>query len=554
MMHCMLTFTEIRERIATAPARLRVTARVARTSGMIWNWKAAGLKAAARMLLKERQSPSAVFRLHAANSPDRVGLVWRDQKLTFREIDERLDRIAAALARRGLSRGQSVVVMMRNRAEFLLLQSAVARAGGAAVSVSWRSTPSELVYLAGHCGARFIAFEHDLHSVVEQALEQLDVPKNRLVCVGGKIEGTLAFDDLVHEQGEKVEEADDEDAAVVVYTSGTTGKPKGAVRKFPKDTFVAAMRFISETPMRHDDVHLAACPLYHSTAFGFSALTFLLGGTVAVLDEFKAEHFLEAVERWNVTTTAVVPTMLHRILSIDPAVLSKYKTRSLRIVFCGGAPLPGPLAIAFMDRFGDILYNFYGATETGLVTLATPADLRAAPGTIGRAIEGNEIRLLDDQGRDVPTGAVGELYVKNDLLVAGYHKDEAATRESMRDGFFSVGDLARRDGAGRYFIEGRKRDMIISGGVNVYPAEVEGVLEQHPDIAEVAVVGLPDPEWGERVTAFVVRRRGSHVDEGALRAWTRERLAGPKVPREFRFLEALPRNPTGKVLKRELRA
>jgi fatty-acyl-CoA synthase len=254
-----------------------------------------------------------------------------------------------------------------------------------------------------------------------------------------------------------------------------------------------------------------------------------------------------------VTTTAVVPTMLHRIMELPEATRRRYDTRSLRVVFSGGAPLPGPLAIDFMDAFGDILFNFYGATETGLVTLAKPDDLRAAPGTIGKAVPGNDIRLLDDDRRDVGAGEVGELYVKNKLLVAGYHRDDAATKESLVDGYFSVGDLARRDRDGRYFIEGRKRDMVISGGVNVYPAEVEGVLEQHPDIGEVAVVGVPDREWGERVRAFLVPRSGRTVDPGVIKVWARERLAGAKVPRDFVVVDALPRNPTGKVLKRELR-
>jgi fatty-acyl-CoA synthase len=245
--------------------------------------------------------------------------------------------------------------------------------------------------------------------------------------------------------------------------------------------------------------------------------------------------------------------MLQRILDLPEEVKRRYDARSLRAVFSGGAPLPAPVATDFMDRFGDVVFNFYGATETGLVTLAKPADLRAAPGTIGKAIPGNEIRLVGEDGRDVPVGKVGELYVKNKLLVAGYHRDEEATRASMLDGFFSVGDLARCDRDGRYFIEGRKRDMVISGGVNVYPVEIEGVLEHHPDVAEVAVVGVPDREWGERVRAFVVRKPGSTVDEGELKTYARERLAGPKVPRDFVFLDALPRNPTGKVLKRELR-
>jgi fatty-acyl-CoA synthase len=350
-----------------------------------------------------------------------------------------------------------------------------------------------------------------------------------------------------------VESGAQEDAAVVIYTSGTTGKPKGAVRKFPKDGMHAIMQFLGETPMRADDVHLVTCPLYHSTAFGFLSFNALLGGTAVLMDEFKPEALLQLVEKHGVTTSAVVPTILHRVMALGPEVLAKYDVRSMRGIFTVGAPLPGPLGTQVMDHFGDVLFNCYGATETGLVTMAKPDDLRAAPGTIGKALPGNEVRLLDDKGKDVPPGTVGELYVRNKMLVAGYHNDAASTRASMREGFFSVGDLARRDRDGRFFIEGRKRDMIISGGVNVYPAEVEAAIEANPDVAEVAVVGVEDPEWGERVRAFVVRKPGTSLDEGALKLWCRDRLAGPKVPRDFVFLDALPRNPTGKVLKRELR-
>jgi fatty-acyl-CoA synthase len=448
--------------------------------------------------------------------------------------------------------------MMRNRPEFLEVQSGASRLGAAAVSVSWRSTAAELVYLANHCGARALVFEADLWHIVEQAKKDLpSIAARDFIAVGGDVPGCSRYEqDFIAEPRVEltVEKGVEDEAAVVIYTSGTTGKPKGAVRKFPKEAMHAAMQFIAETPMRVDDVHLVTCPLYHSTAFGFLAMSAILGATGVIMDEFKPESFLEHIDRFGVTTTAVVPTMLHRVLQLGPDVIRRYDTRSLRAIFSGGAPLPGPLAIDVMDQFGDVLYNFYGATETGLVTLAKPQDLRAAPGTIGKVVPGNEIRLLDDAGRDVPPGEVGELYARNKMLVAGYHNDAAATNASMKDGFFSVGDLARRDRDGRFFIEGRKRDMIISGGVNVYPAEVEAVLEAHPDVSECAVVGIEDPEWGERVRAFVVRKPGTSVDDAGLKLWCRERLAGPKVPRDFAFLDGLPRNPTGKVLKRELRA
>jgi fatty-acyl-CoA synthase len=226
------------------------------------------------------------------------------------------------------------------------------------------------------------------------------------------------------------------------------------------------------------------------------------------------------------------------------------------VVLCGGAQLPATVAARALDRLGPVLYNFYGATETGLVTTATPDDLRALPGTIGTALHGVSIRLLDEAGNAVGVGEVGELYAKNRMLVEGYHGDDDATRSSVRDGHFSVGDLATVDADGRYMIVGRRRDMVISGGMNIYPAEVEAVIEQHPDVSQVAVIGVADDEWGEKLRAFVVLRgEVDHAERRAseLKAWCRARVSGPKVPREWAFVEGLPSNPTGKILKRELK-
>jgi fatty-acyl-CoA synthase len=459
-----------------------------------------------------------------------------------------------ALVRRGVGRGSAVLILVKNRIEFFLLGLAANRAGAAAVTVSWRSTVPELAYLAAHSGAEAVFFDVDVADTMRDAVKALGaVPRRNFISVGGAVPGFHSLDEVIAAERDLVADVSHE-AAVVIYTSGTTGKPKGAVRKMAKSVLPATLAFIELTPMKLGEVHLSACPLYHSTATGFSTMTFLLGGTVVVLGSFSPERVLDAVERYRIDSTALVPTMIHRIIERGADEVRKHDLSSLRAIFSGGAPLGGQLAVDAMDVLGDKIYNFYGATETGIVTVAGPADLRAAPGTIGRAVPGNEIRLLDDQGREVPEGQVGELYARNGMLVEGYHADAEATRQSMLEGFFSVGDLARRDAAGRYHLEGRKRDMIISGGVNVYPAEVEAVLEGHPAVAEVAVVGVPDREWGERVRAFVAARPGQALTEDELRAYCKERLAGPKVPRDFVFLEHLPRNPTGKVLKRDLRA
>jgi fatty-acyl-CoA synthase len=550
-----------REAARSAASRVETAAALALKSGLLWELRPKGLVTAARLLARGRSGPSTIYRIHGANTPDKPALIFRDRSYTFGELDRSCDEIGAGLRHRGLT-GQSVLVMMKNRPEYLILSTAGSRVGASVVTVSWRSTPAELAYLAAHCGAKMVVFEESLAPTIEKVRAELPGIAKENWVVAGAPESTAytTFESLRREGHEAIEHH--EEGAVVVYTSGTTGKPKGAVRKFNKELLPSVLRFLRATPFRHDDVHLAACPLYHTTAFGFIAFTYILGGTVVLLDEFEPRKFLEAIQRHRVTTTVLVPTMLHRLLALGDEEIQKYDTRTLRAIFCTSAPLPGPDSDKTMELFGDIVHNLYGATETGVVTLAYPDDLRRSPGTIGRAAAGNEIRLLDDQGRDVPEGSVGELFARNAMLVAGYHGDDAATRGSMRDGFFSVGDLARKDANGCYHLEGRKRDMIISGGVNVYPAEVEACLEGHADVDEVAVIGVPDPEWGERVQAVVVlRAEASNAiaadPAAALRAYCKERLAGPKVPREFVILprgEHLPRNPTGKVLKRELRS
>jgi fatty-acyl-CoA synthase len=249
----------------------------------------------------------------------------------------------------------------------------------------------------------------------------------------------------------------------------------------------------------------------------------------------------------------MVPTMIVRITNLPSEVIARHDTTTLRWVMSVAAPLTTEAARRFMDRFGPILWNFYGSTETGLVTLAGPSDHVARPGTIGRALRGNEIRLLDEAGREVPDGQVGELYARNTMLITGYHKNQEATRSSLRDGFFSVGDLGRRDGDGYYYLESRKHDMVISGGVNIYPREIEDHLHAHPAILDAAVIGVPDPDWGESLRAFIVLRDGHRLSEDEVIAYCRNGLADFKRPRKVTFVPELPRNPTGKVLKRELR-
>ena len=540
------------DRVREVTTKARVYARVAGRTGIVGAFHASGAIAGARTLLRGGKGPSALFRIHAANSPHRTAFVFGERRFTFAQVDERVDRMANAFRASGLKPGDSVVVMLRNRPECLEIGAAMSRISGGAVSVSWRSTPAELAYLVNHSGARAIYFESDLWPTLDAASDKFErIDRDGFHPVGGEIDGLVSLESMLEKSS--IEKLEGTEATVIIYTSGTTGKPKGAVRKISNGQIVGFAAFIGETPMQVDDRHLVVCPLYHSTGLGFLGLSLMLGSTVVIAREFDPEQFLATVQRERITTTAIVPTMLHRLMSLPDEVFDKYDTRSLRMIVVGGAQLPPTLAVRTLDRFGPVLYNFYGATETGLVTVASPYELRVAPGCIGHAVPGNEIRLLDENGREVRDGEVGELFVRNAMLVEGYHADDESTRSSMRDGFFSVGDLALRDRFGLYHVVGRRRDMVISGGVNVYPVEIESALEKHPAVAQVAVIGVPDPEWGERLRAFVVLRDEHDVSANELRAFVRETLSGAKVPREFVFLAALPSNATGKVLKRELK-
>jgi acyl-CoA synthetase (AMP-forming)/AMP-acid ligase II len=535
-------------RLAAEIDRLRTGARVVRRSGLARALRWPGARALAAELARGgRSHPASALRLHAKNSPERVALVGGGRSFRYGELDALVDGLGAALRRRGVGRGDAVAVVLKNRPEFLMLQYALGRLGASAVNVSWRSTPDELGHVLADSGARWLFADDGARAAAEAASARLGA--GRVVLVGGEPGPFVPFAELAEGPAGGAIDDDPEGGAIVMYTSGTTGRPKGAVRTFSRDAFTQTLRFLDAAAFDRDDVHYAACPLYHATAYGFVGLTFVLGARVVLGDEFSPASFDRDVRRHGVTHAAIVPTMLYRLVEAARQGALPALPRTLRALFVGGAPLTPALAAAALGAFGDVLYQFYGSTETGIVTFAGPADLRAAPGTIGRALRGNDVRLLDAAGAPVAEGEVGELYVKNPWTFDAYHRDEGATAAGRRGGYFSVGDLARRDAEGRYFLAGRGRELIISGGVNVYPAEVEAALAEHPDVADAAVVGVPDDEWGERVRAYVVAREGRAPEAAALVAHCRERLSGPKVPRDVVFLAALPRTPTGKVLK-----
>jgi len=511
---------------------------------------------------------------HAAANPDKEALVEYGAtgvtRMTWGELDATINRLANALGSRGVSRGSRVALMLPNGREYLIAQHTLARIGATAVQIGYRLKAGEIAYILSSAEPTVTLVHADHLDAMTQARAQAG-KRGPMIVIGPPAgdrpgprdpeiaEWERALAQASPEVPARAHRGGDhgtpDDGGMIVYTSGTTGKSKGAHRSWKTTGIESVADLLLQVGMRADDRHLVVCPLYHSAAPGFVAMMVALGGTIVLMNHFDPAGALDIIARERVTCTMMVPTMLVRLTNLPSETLTRYDTSSLRWVMSASAPLSTEAARRFMARFGPILWNFYGATETGLVTLAGPDDHLTRPGTIGRALRGNEIRLCDDRGHDIAgqAGQIGELYVRNAMLISGYDKNEEATRASQRDGFFSVGDLARRDAAGYYYLESRTHDMVISGGVNIYPREIEDHLHTHPAILDAAVVGVPDPEWGETLRAFIVLREGQQLSEAQVIAYCREGLADFKRPRQVTFLSELPRNPIGKVLKRELR-
>jgi fatty-acyl-CoA synthase len=348
--------------------------------------------------------------------------------------------------------------------------------------------------------------------------------------------------------GERDLKPPSENGRYVILTSGTTGTPKGAQRGAPEGITPLAA-FLSKIPRNSGEKAVVSAPLFHSWGFSHFVLGLPLGATMVLRRKFDPEDAIRTVAQHRAETLVVVPVMMQRILELEPEVRGRYDLSRLRVTAASGSALPGELATKWMDEFGDNLYNLYGSTEVAWATIATPEDMREAPGTAGQVPRGTVVKIVDEEGKEVPEGETGRIFVGNEMSFEGYTGGEDKER---LDDLLSSGDVGHFDEAGRLFIDGRDDEMIVSGGENVFPREVEDLLADHDAVAEAAAIGVDDEQFGQRLRAFVVLKEGADAGEDELKGYVKENLARYKVPREIVFLEEIPRNSTGKVLKREL--
>ncbi|HEY5815348.1 MAG TPA: AMP-binding protein [Solirubrobacterales bacterium] len=491
-------------------------------------------------------SPALGITTAAIHYPHETALIDERGSLTFEQLQRRSNALAHAFERMGIGYGDGIGIMCRNHRGFIEATLAAAKLGAGALYLNTMFAGPQLVEVTRREAPKALVYDEEFTAL----LDGVDESVQRVVGWSEGETDAPTLDSLIASADDSNLKPPPDKPRFVILTSGTTGTPKGAQRSSPDGLFsVAAL--LDKIPYRSREAMMIAAPLFHSWGFFHFIMSLPTASTIVLRRRFDPEETLRAVQEHRAQVLAVVPVMLQRILQLPEEKLASYDLSSLRIVSLSGSALPGELAIEWMDRFGDNVYNLYGSTEVAYATVATPEDLRAAPGTAGRPPRGTVVRLYDEAGREVPRGEVGRIFVGNEMSFEGY--TGGGNKEAI-DGLLSSGDVGHLDTDGRLFIDGRDDEMIVSGGENVFPREVEDLLADHEAVVEVAVIGVEDEEFGQRLKAFVVVETEVEVSADELKAHVKAHLASYKAPRDVEFVDELPRNATGKILKRELHA
>ena len=490
--------------------------------------------------------------LHARRNPDKVAIIDDDGEVTWKELDDAANAVAHALLDKGIKGGDGVAILARNSRWFAVAEFGCARVGARIILLNSSFSGPQIKEVSEREDAKLIIYDDEYTEDVSKA----DPPRGKLRALGtnpdsdkksGSKDETLA--DLIERSSGKPAPKASKHSSIIILTSGTTGTPKGANRSTPP-TLAPIGGILSHVPFKAGEVTALPAPMFHALGFLHATIGAFLGSTLILHRKFKPEVVLQDVEKHKVTAIVVVPVMLSRMLAAAEKMDELPDLSSLRIIFVSGSALNADVAERGLKEFGPVIYNMYGSTEIAFATIAEPKHLEINPSTAGPVVKGVKVKIYDENGKELPQGEVGRIFVGNAFPFEGY---TGGGKKQIIDGLLSSGDVGYFDEHGLLYISGRDDEMIVSGGENVFPAEVEDCLSGHPEVVEATALGVEDKEWGQRLRAFVVKKEGSDVDEDTLKKHVKDQLAKYKVPREVVFLDELPRNPTGKILKRELR-
>ena len=489
--------------------------------------------------------------LNARRNPNGIAVIDDDGELTFAELDASANGVANALLATGVRGGDGVALLIRNHRWFLIALYGAAKVGVRLILLNSEFSGPQIKEVSEREGAKLIIHDDEYTKAVAAA----DPPLGKLRALptnpdsdgpSESADDTLA--DLIARSKKTAPPKASSHSKIIILTSGTTGTPKGANRSTPP-SLAPVGGVLSHVPFKSGEVTSLPAPMFHALGFLHATIAMMLGSTLVLRRRFKPATVLADIEKHRVTAIVVVPVMLSRILDELENTTPKPNLSSLRIVFVSGSQLGSELATRAMKDLGPVVYNLYGSTEIAFATIARPKDLSINPATVGPVVKGVKIKLFDDNGNEVQQGEVGRIFVGNTFPFEGY---TGGGGKQIIDGLMSSGDVGYFDEHGLLYVSGRDDEMIVCGGENVFPAEVEDLISGHPDVVEATALGVEDKDWGHRLRAFVVKADGADLDEDAIKAYVKENLARYKVPREVVFLDELPRNPTGKILKREL--
>ena len=490
--------------------------------------------------------------LNARRTPNRAALIDEEGELSYQELDEAVHAVANGLIEKGVRGGDGVAILARNHRWFLIANYGAARAGARIILLNSEFSGPQIKEVSEREGAKVIIYDDEY----TQAVSTAEPPLGKLRALGvnpdaeapsGSTDETLA--ELIARSSKAPAPKPSKHASIIILTSGTTGTPKGANRSTPP-TLAPVGGILSHVPFKAGEVTSLPAPMFHALGYLHATIAMFMGSTLVLRRKFKPPLVLEDIEKHKVTAMVVVPVMLSRLLDAIEKTEIKPDLSSLRIVFVSGSQLGAELATRALNDIGPVIYNMYGSTEIAFATIAGPKDLELNSATVGPGVKGVKVKLLDDNGNEVPQGQVGRIFVGNAFPFEGY---TGGGHKQIIDGLMSSGDVGYFDEHGLLYVSGRDDEMIVSGGENVFPAEVEDLISGHPEVVEATAIGVEDKDWGHRLRAFVVKKQDASVDEDTIKVYVRDHLARYKVPREVIFLEELPRNPTGKILKRELR-